>query len=52
MNIRNVKNIMDTIAFVATLICVSATPHMIKWYLALYVIFLVSIWLTDEKDHE
>lgn len=51
MNIRNVKNIMDTIALVATLICVSATPHMIKWYMVLYIIYLISIWLSDESTH-
>lgn len=51
MNVRNVKNIMDTIAFMTTLACVSATPHMVKWYFGLFVVYLISIWLSDESTH-
>lgn len=50
MNIRNVKNILDTVGFVATLICLSATPQMVKWYFGLYVVYLISIWLSDENS--
>ena len=52
MQIRKVKNICALLAYVATIIGVSTTPYMIRWYLALFVIYLVALWLGHEDDHE
>lgn len=53
MTIRKVKNIMALIGYVATLICISATPQMVKWYMGMYVIYLVAIWLGhNDEEHE
>lgn len=49
---RDIKNICATIAFMFTLNCVSATPHIIKWYFALWVVYLVSLWLSEEQHDE
>lgn len=49
---RNIKNICATISFMFTLNCVSCTPHMIKWYFALWVVYLVSLWLSEEQHDE
>lgn len=52
MTTKNVKNILDCIGFIATIICVSAVPYMCKWLLAAYIVYLFSIWLGDDKDHD
>lgn len=51
MNIRIIKNVLDCIGFVTTAICISAVPYMCKWLFGLYVIYLISIWMSDE-DHK
>lgn len=51
MTTRNLKNIYAVIGFVATLLCISSTPQMVRWYVIMYVIYLVAIWLGHE-DHE
>ena len=54
MTIRKIKNILALIGYVATILCISATPQLVKWYMSMYVIYLVAIWLghNDEEDHE
>lgn len=54
MTIRKIKNILALIGYVATVQCISATPQLVKWYMSMYVIYLVAIWLgnNDEEDHE
>lgn len=49
---RNIKNICATISFMFTLNCVSTIPYMIKWYFALWVVYLVSLWLSEEQHDE
>lgn len=49
---KDIKNVLATIGYIVTTIGISATPQMVKWYLSLYVIYLVAIWLHDESDHE
>nr|DAG43679.1 MAG TPA: hypothetical protein [Caudoviricetes sp.] len=35
-----------------TMLCVSAVPYMVRWFVGLYVIYLVSIWLgNDDSTH-
>lgn len=51
MTTHDIKNILAAIGFVATVLCISTTPYMIRWYLGLYVVYLVALWLGDE-DHE
>lgn len=49
---KDIKNILAMLGYIVTVICVSSTPQMVKWYLSMYVIYLVAIWLHDESDHE
>lgn len=52
-NTKKLKNILALIGYGATLMCISATPQMVRWYMSMYVIYLVAIWLGYEtKDHE
>lgn len=52
MDIRKIKNILALIGYVTTLTCISSTPHMVRWYMSMYVIYLVAIWLGHEsEDH-
>ena len=53
MSTRNLKNILAVIGYISTILCVSATPQMVKWYIALYVIYSIVIWLGhDPEGHE
>lgn len=45
MRIRIVKNILACLGFMWTMYCIVALPHMVKWLLSLYIIYLVAIWL-------
>ena len=47
--IHNIKNVCLTIGGVATLISISATPHMVKWLLSTYIIFGIALWLGDDN---
>lgn len=49
---KDIKNALAALGYIVTIICISATPQMVKWYLSLYVIYLVAIWLHDEEDSE
>lgn len=52
MDIRKIKNVLALIGYVTTILCISATPQMVKWYLSMYVIYLVAIWLGhNDEDH-
>ena len=48
--IRNIKNICLTCGMIATVIAISAAPHMVKWLLSTYIIFCIALWMGDEKD--
>lgn len=50
MDIQKIKNVLALIGYIATLICISAVPHMVKWFLSMYVIYLVAIWLGHEEQ--
>lgn len=52
MTIRKVKNILALIGYVTTILCISATPHLVKWYMSMYVIYLVAIWLGSPHEDE
>lgn len=52
MDIQKIKNILALIGYVTTLICISTTPHMVKWYLSMYVIYLVAIWLGHQDEEQ
>ena len=52
MMTRNIKNLCLLIGFITTLICVSTTPYMIKWYLALFIMYLVALWLSEEQHND
>lgn len=53
MNIRIIKNTVALIAYLMTVNCIATTPFMVKWYLSMYIIFLVALWLGhDPEDHE
>lgn len=47
--IRNIKNICLTIGVVATLVSISAAPHMVKWLLSTYIIFGVALLFGDDN---
>ena len=48
--IRNVKNIMLTLAFVSTMCCVAVTPNMVKWFVAGYFLYLVALGAGGGED--
>lgn len=50
MSVRKIKNILALIGYITTLICISTTPQLVKWYLSMYVIYLVAIWLGHEEQ--
>lgn len=50
MRIRVVKNILAFLGFVFTMYCIVALPHMVKWLMSLYGIYLVAIWLGASHD--
>lgn len=52
MIIRVVKNILAFLGFVFTMYCIVALPHMVKWLLSLYVLYLVAIWLGGGEHDE
>lgn len=52
MDIRKIKNILALIGYIATITCISTTPQMVKWYMSMYVIYLVAIWLGSPHDEE
>lgn len=52
MDTRKLKNILALIGYLMTIICISATPQMVRWYMSMYVIYLVAIWLGHTEDHD
>ena len=48
----DIKNVLITIGLICTNICISSAPQLVKWYLSLYVIYLVAIWLHDESENK
>lgn len=50
MRIRVVKNILAFLGFVFTMHCIVALPHMVKWLLSLYIIYLIAIWLGHNEN--
>lgn len=50
MRIRVVKNILAFLGFVFTMYCIVTLPHMVKWLLSLYIIYLVAIWLGHNEN--
>nr|DAH45203.1 MAG TPA: hypothetical protein [Caudoviricetes sp.] len=50
MTTKNLKNVLDCIGFIATIICISAVPYMCKWLLGVYIVYLFSIWLGNDED--
>ena len=52
IEIIKLKNILVLIGYVMTIIRISTTPHMVRWYMSMYIIYLVAIWLGSTEDHE
>lgn len=52
MDTRKLKNILALIGYIMTIVCISATPQMVRWYMSMYVIYLVAIWLGHTEDHD
>lgn len=50
MRIKVVKNILAFLGFMWTTWCIVALPHMVKWLLSLYIIYLVAIWLGHNDE--
>lgn len=50
MRIRIVKNILAFLGFVFTMYCIVALPHMVRWLMSMYVLYLVAIWLGAPHD--
>lgn len=48
---RKLKNILALIGYIMTILCISTTPYMVRWYMSMYVIYLVAIWLGHNEDH-
>ena len=40
---RKLKNSLALIGYLMTIICISTTPQMVRWYMNMYVIYLVAI---------
>ena len=49
---RKLKNSLVLIGYLMTIICISTTPQMVRWYMSMYVIYLVAIWLGYTEDHD
>ena len=52
INTRKLKNILALIGYITTIIYISTTPQMVRWYMSMYVIYLVAIWLGHTEEHE
>ena len=50
MTTRNVKNLLACLGFLFTMWCIVAVPHMVKWLMSMYIIYLVAIWLGHEDN--
>lgn len=50
MKRSDLKNMLATVGFITTMLCTSTTPHMVRWYTILYVIYLVALWLGNDED--
>lgn len=50
MTTKNVKNIGAVLGALSTMICTATTPHMVKWFLSIYVIMLIAEWLGNEDS--
>ena len=50
MTIKSLKNILAFGGFMITMLCVSTVPYMVKWFMGLYVIYIISIWLGNEDS--
>lgn len=50
MTTKNLKNSGAIVGALMTMLCTNTSPHMVKWYMATYVILLISLWLGDEQD--
>lgn len=52
MTIKSLKNVIAFTGFMITMGCVYGLPHMVKWFMALYIIHLIAIWLgNDDSTH-
>lgn len=50
MTTRNVKNLSVLLGGMTAMICTTATPHMVKWILSIYVIMLIAEWMGNDED--
>lgn len=52
MNIRSIKNILATLGYISTILCVVIAPDLADWYIVLYIIYSVAIGIGhDDEDH-
>lgn len=47
---HHVKNLCALVGYVSTIICIVNCPHLVKWLLSIYIIYLVAIWLGNEDE--
>lgn len=53
MNTRNIKNILGTLGYISTILCVAIAPDLADWYIVLYIIYAIAIGIGhDEEDHD
>lgn len=52
MKIKIVKNILAFLGFMFNMWCIVALPHMVKWLMSIYVLYLVAIWLGHNDDED
>lgn len=52
MNTRNLKNILATIGYISTILCVAATPEASDWYIIMYVIYSIAVGIGHDEDHD
>lgn len=50
MRMRVIKNILAFLGFSWTAWCIVALPNMCKWFLSLYIVYLVAIWLGHNEN--
>lgn len=50
MTTKNVKNLSVLLGGMTAMICTTATPHMVKWMLSIYVIMLIAEWMGNDED--
>ncbi len=50
MTLRKIKNLLVGLGYVTTLLYITSTPHLVRWFVILYVIYVVTLWLGNNEE--